>query len=59
MYNNIKRLFASFSRDESGASMTEYAIMIAVIAVVAIAAATALGVRVDAAFDALNNLFNP
>ncbi len=47
MLNLIKR----FVKEEEGATMVEYALMIALIAVVCIIAVTALG---DGAYDAFN-----
>ena len=43
----IKRFF----KDESGATMVEYAIMVALIAIVAIIIITAVGFQVQAAFQ--------
>jgi pilus assembly protein Flp/PilA len=43
----LKRFFG----DESGASMTEYGLLVALIAVVAISAVTALGEQVQIKFD--------
>ncbi len=40
----------SFLRDEEGATATEYAVMLALIIVVALGAITALGQRVNQAF---------
>jgi len=47
MKNMIKR----FLSDESGATMVEYGLMVALIAVVAIAAVTFLGEEVSETFD--------
>jgi pilus assembly protein Flp/PilA len=46
MFNWIK----SFVRDEEGATATEYAVMLALIIVVALGAISALGTRVNQAF---------
>ncbi|MEJ1113111.1 Flp family type IVb pilin [Paenarthrobacter sp. CCNWLY172] len=43
-----------FTKEEKGATMVEYGIMVAAIAVVVGAAAFALGVRVDGLFDGIN-----
>ncbi|MHC8608583.1 Flp family type IVb pilin [Paenarthrobacter ureafaciens] len=43
-----------FTKEEKGATMVEYGIMVAAIAVVVGVAAFALGVRVDALFDGIN-----
>ena len=47
MFNWIK----SFVRDEEGATATEYAVMLALIIVVALGAISALGTRVNQAFS--------
>jgi pilus assembly protein Flp/PilA len=51
MRNFIKR----FSQDESGATMVEYGLMIALIAVVCIGAVRALGTNVQGSFNASSN----
>lgn len=43
-----------FLRDESGATMTEYGIMIALIAAVAIAVVTVVGNKVNNGFNNVN-----
>ena len=50
MLNTIKR----FLREEDGPTATEYAVMLALIIVVAIASVSALGSKVDAIFTNLN-----
>jgi pilus assembly protein Flp/PilA len=50
----IKRI-ALRLRLETGATMVEYGLMVALIAVVALAAATALGVNVAAKFQQIAN----
>lgn len=51
--------FKTFWKDEEGATATEYAVMLALIIVVALGAISALGTRVNQAFtdteDALEN----
>ena len=42
-----------FIRDEEGATMVEYGLMLALIAVVCIAAVTLIGTKADAIFDAI------
>jgi len=49
--DKIKR----FLKEEEGATMVEYALMVALIAVVALAAVTALGGNVSARFTAISN----
>ncbi|MFO0839702.1 MAG: Flp family type IVb pilin [Phycisphaerae bacterium] len=45
----------AFLRDESGPTATEYAVMLALIIVVAIAAITALGTNVNSTFASVNS----
>ena len=47
----MRKLFSAFRRDDSGAAMAEYAILVAVIALVAVVGAQAMGVEIDARFD--------
>ena len=47
-------LFKRFVKDEEGATMVEYALMVALIAVVSIAVVAALGTQVWQAFDTTN-----
>ena len=49
MKNWIKNL-KSFIRDEEGATATEYAVMLALIIVIALGAITALGTKVSSTF---------
>ena len=51
----MKALLQRFIRDESGATMVEYAIMVALIAIVALLAVQTVGQRVDAKFDQVGN----
>jgi Flp pilus assembly pilin Flp len=44
---------SSFRREEDGQDLLEYALLVSLIALVAVAAVTAAGVRVDAIFDAI------
>lgn len=48
----IKKLYT----DESGATMVEYGIMVALIAAIAIATVQTLGTKVDKAFTDVNNV---
>ena len=50
MVDRIKKLF----QDEEGATMVEYALMVALIAVVCIAVVTALGGKVKSTFTSAN-----
>jgi pilus assembly protein Flp/PilA len=49
----MKTLLNRFVRDESGATAIEYGLLAALIAVVIIGAVRALGVQLDAIFDAV------
>jgi len=51
MINLYRRLFGLKSTEEEGATMVEYGLMVALIAVVALLAVTALGVNVAAIFN--------
>ena len=46
----MRNLVTRFANDEQGAALVEYGMLVGLIAVVCIAAVTALGVRVDAIF---------
>ena len=49
LYNTAK----SFIRDESGATMVEYALMVALVAAVCVVAVTALGTAISAKFTSV------
>ena len=49
----MRNLVERFSKDEQGAALVEYGMLVGLIAVVCIAAVTALGVRVDAIFTTI------
>jgi pilus assembly protein Flp/PilA len=51
-------LQAKFSSDERGAALVEYALLLALIAVVAIAALTLLGGKVSTKFSEINSGLN-
>jgi pilus assembly protein Flp/PilA len=54
----MQRLFIQaqrFMRDEDGATMVEYALMLALIAVVCIVAVTAIGTGANGMFNAIAN----
>ncbi len=56
----MKRLITRFMQEEEGATMVEYAIMVALIAVVAIGAVVLIGTETDDAFTAVGDcLENP
>ena len=51
----MKTLIQKFLRDESGATMVEYGIMVALIAAICIGTVGILGVNVDEAFGTVNS----
>ena len=53
--NRTKETWNRFVREESGATMVEYGIMVALIAAVAIAVIKGLGTKVNNAFNTVNN----
>jgi pilus assembly protein Flp/PilA len=50
LLNLTTRVFNSFRRDEDGQDLLEYALLVALIAIVAVAGVTLAGARVDAIF---------
>ena len=50
---HVAQIVGAFWRDEDGQDLLEYALLVALIALVAVAGVTAAGVRVDAIFDAI------
>ena len=52
------KMFRKFFTDESGATMVEYGIMVALIAVVAIAAVAFLGQEVNEGFSEVGRILN-
>jgi pilus assembly protein Flp/PilA len=55
---SIKSSLKRFLADESGASLAEYALLIGLIAVVAVAAVTTLGTGVNNKVQAASNALN-
>jgi len=51
MLSNLKSAFFSFLKDEDGPTAVEYAVMLALIIVVCIAAITALGTNASGTFS--------
>jgi pilus assembly protein Flp/PilA len=51
-------LEAKFNKDETGASMVEYGLLLALIAVIAIVAVKALGNSVSTKFSSVNSSLN-
>ena len=47
----VKKLVARFRRNEQGAALAEYALLVATIAVVCVVAVTAVGTKVSTAFS--------
>ena len=54
MTESIQNFFRRFRRDELGATMVEYGIMVALIAVVAIVAVQSLGSSTNDTFESVN-----
>jgi pilus assembly protein Flp/PilA len=50
---HVMKLVRSFRRDEDGQDLLEYALLVALIALVAVGAVTAAGIKVDEIFDAI------
>jgi pilus assembly protein Flp/PilA len=55
MWNNCCHLWSSWINDEEGASLVEYVLMVALIAVVCIAAVTLLGQAAQQKFNTTAN----
>jgi pilus assembly protein Flp/PilA len=53
--SKIRSAIARFLRDESGATMVEYGLMVGLIALVSIVIITSLGVSTQALFTSQNN----
>lgn len=49
----MKQMIRAFFNDESGATMVEYAVLVSLIAVAAIATIIVLGERIDGAFQSV------
>ncbi len=52
---NIPKKMLSFFKKEKGASMVEYAVMLALITVVSLAVITSLGISVSTTFNTVNS----
>ena len=52
--NTCVKLIRSFIRDDEGATATEYAVMLALIIVIALGAISALGTKVSSTFATVN-----
>ncbi|MFT6339710.1 MAG: pilus assembly protein Flp/PilA [Alcanivorax sp.] len=50
----MKQLFMQFIKEEDGATMVEYAILVALISVVAIATIVLIGQEVNTSFETVN-----
>jgi len=50
--SKMRNLFGRFVREESGATMVEYAVMVSLIAVVSVAAVSIVGTKMTSAFTA-------
>ncbi|MFY0611992.1 MAG: Flp family type IVb pilin [Hyphomicrobiaceae bacterium] len=51
----MRKLFTAFRRDDSGAAMMEYAILVGLIAVVSIAAISAIGTEINTDFTKIKD----
>jgi pilus assembly protein Flp/PilA len=51
----MTKFMTRFAKDESGATAIEYGLIVALIAVVIITAVTALGGKLNAAFEGIND----
>ena len=54
----MMKMIKEFFNDESGATMVEYAILVALIAVAVIAIVTLLGIQLDAKFNEVCTALN-
>ena len=54
---SVRSSILRFARDESAATMVEYAIMVALIAALAIAVIKVVGQKTNNAFEAVNRAF--
>ena len=59
MMTQIKAILVDWARDEEGASLVEYVLMVALIAVVCIGAVTFLGDSARKAFDTAGKKIEP
>jgi pilus assembly protein Flp/PilA len=51
--STIKAAFRRFAQDETGATMVEYALMVALVAAVCVVAVTALGTAISGTFTSV------
>lgn len=56
VYDNVARRFSRLLRQEDGPSATEYAILLAVIVLVAVAAIRGIGERMYAIYESVNSV---
>lgn len=59
MLHYVTRILSSFRRAEDGQDLLEYALLVALIAVVAVAGVTAAGVQVNAIFLDIADTLTP
>ncbi len=55
----MTKFMTRFAKDESGATAIEYGLIVALIAVVIITAVSALGGKLNTAFEAINTELTP
>ena len=58
MYNTLRSLTARFLREESGQDLIEYALVVAIIALAAVASMHTLANDINNAFDTVGNNLN-
>lgn len=59
LHTHIHRLLDRFRRDEDGAALVEYGILVGLIAVICIAAVTIIGTRLSTAFSIVGSALTP
>jgi pilus assembly protein Flp/PilA len=55
----MRSMFASLAKDEEGAALVEYGLLVGLIAVVCIGAVTTLGLTISGVFGAINAQLTP
>jgi pilus assembly protein Flp/PilA len=55
----MHKLVSRFVKNDEGAALVEYGMLVGLIACVCIGAVTTLGADVDAVFDAINGILGP
>ena len=55
----MRKLLTRFAKNDEGAALVEYGMLVGLIAVVCIGAVTTLGLTIDGVFDAINTALLP